>query len=99
MTEHDDPSDLFSGPSDMELFRLLLSDLNEELPGRVARYRYLADISGALGEGGTMIFGGTAAYAALSEARSSFVYGNFISTILLCQALVENTLAGLLHAR
>ena len=32
------------------------------------------------------------------EARSSFVHGNFVATILLCQGLVEHLLAAYLHA-
>lgn len=33
----------------------------------------------------------------MEEARSSFVYGNYISTVLLCQSLAENLLAAFLH--
>lgn len=43
-----------------------------------------------------MIYGGTPAFAAFSEARSSFIHGNFVATIMLCQTLAENTLAALL---
>jgi hypothetical protein len=45
-----------------------------------------------------MIFGGHAAYHAWVEARSSFVHGNYVATILLCQGLVEHLLAAYLHA-
>lgn len=45
-----------------------------------------------------MIFGGHAAYHAWIEARSSFVHGNFVATILLCQGLVEHLLAAYLRA-
>ncbi len=100
MTDQEDPpEDLFSGQSELHLVQSLIADFHDELPGRVGRFRYLNDISGALGTHGTMIFGGTTAYAALGEARSSFVHGNFVATILLCQALAENTLAGYLHVR
>jgi hypothetical protein len=97
--DEDERSDLLSTASDMQLTKLLLADLHDELTERIARYRYLNDISATLGQGGTLIFGGTAAYAAIGEARSSFVHGNFVATILLCQALAENTLAGYLHVR
>lgn len=83
----------------MQLAKLLLADLHDGLTERIARYRYLNDISASLGEGGTIVFGGTAAYASLNEARSSFVHGNFVASILLCQALAENILAGYLHVR
>jgi len=33
----------------------------------------------------------------LIEARSLFIHGNFIATILLCQSLVENLLASYLR--
>lgn len=29
--------------------------------------------------------------------RSSFVHGNYVATVLLCQSLVENPLAAFLH--
>jgi hypothetical protein len=77
----------------------ILAELHDELHDKVARYRYLADAGEALGDGGTMLFGGSVSFAALGEARSSFVHGNFIATILLCQSFAENTLAGFLHIR
>jgi hypothetical protein len=95
----EDQSDLFDGPSDIDLMRLLLSDLNDDLPGKVARFRYLSDVSSDFGEHGIMLFGGTVSAAALGEARSSFVHGNFVAAILLCQTLAENVLAGVLHLR
>jgi hypothetical protein len=53
---------------------------------------------GQMGRSGTMIFGGHAAYHAWVEARSSFVHGNYVATILLCQGLFEHLLAAYLHA-
>lgn len=44
-----------------------------------------------------MLFGGTASYTVFSEARSSFINGNYAATVILCQALVENLLAGVLR--
>lgn len=95
--EAEEQPDLFDDPSDMALLQLLLRDLHDELPERTARYRYLIDISQSLGPSGTILFGGSTSYNALSEARSSFVNGNYIATILLCQSLAESTLAGFLH--
>ncbi len=90
--------DLLSSISDLDAVSHLLADLHDELPGKVTRFRHLADLGGALGSQGTMLFGGTAAFNAWTEARSSFVHGNFAATILLCQSLVENLLAAFLHA-
>lgn len=91
-------SDLLSGLSDLDAVSHLLADLHDDLPGKVTRLRHLADLGGALGTQGTMLFGGTATFTAWTEARSSFVQGNFAATILLCQSLVENLLAAFLHA-
>ena len=88
-----------TAPADVELFQLMLEDLHQELEGKLVRYRQLTELGRVLGESGTMVFGGMGAYTALVEARSSFVHGNFIATIFLCQSLIENCLAGLLHLR
>ena len=89
--------DLLSGISDLDAVSHLLADLHDDLPGKVLRFRHLADIGGALGPQGTMLFGGAVSFNAWTEARSSFVHGNFAATILLCQSLVENLLAAFLH--
>ena len=89
--------DLLSGVSDLDAVSHLLADLHDDLPGKVTRFRHLADLGGALGPQGTMLFGGAATFNAWTEARSSFVHGNFAATILLCQSLVENLLAAFLH--
>jgi hypothetical protein len=62
------------------------------------RFRFLMDMGATLGSQGTMIFGGHPAALAYGEARSSFVNGNFLATIVLCQSLAEHLLAGFLHA-
>ena len=92
-------SDLLSGISDLDAVSHLLADLHDDLPGKVTRFRHLADLGGALGTQGTMLFGGAATFSAWTEARATFVHGNFAATILLCQSLVENLLAAFLHAR
>ena len=45
-----------------------------------------------------MLFGGLATANAWMETRSSFIHGNFLATVVLCQSLVENLLAAFLHA-
>lgn len=96
MDETEETEDLLSPVSDTRLLQLLLADLHDDLHERLARFRYLTDQSGALGRAGTMIYGGTPAYAAFSEARSSFVNGNDVAAIMLCQSLAEHTLAAML---
>lgn len=88
--------DLLSPLTETEFLQLLLRDLHDDLPNRLMRLRYLGDQARTLGPGGTIIMGGSPAYNALAEARSSFVNGNFVATIILCQALAENALAGAL---
>jgi hypothetical protein len=96
-TRRDQP-DLLSDLSDLDLVRYLLADLHDGLDGKVSRLHLLADLSGTMGQRGTMIFGGPAAYLAWVEARDCFVHANFVATILLCQGLVEQLLAAYLHA-
>lgn len=91
-------SDLFSGISDLDAVSHVLADLHEDLYGKVTRIRHLADLGDGLGAQGTLLFGGTATFYAWTEARSSFVHGNFVATVFLCQSLVENLLAAFLHA-
>lgn len=95
---HNTQADLLSGISDLDAVSHLLADLHDDLPGKVTRFRHLADLGGALGPQGTMLFGGSATFNAWTEARSSFVHGNFAATIVLSQSLVENLLAAFLHA-
>jgi hypothetical protein len=89
--------DLFSDVSDLDLARQLLADLHDDLPGKVTRFRLLTDLAADLGLRGTFMPGGQSAYLAWSEARSSFVHGNFVATIQLCQGLLEHLLAAFLH--
>lgn len=96
--DEDFGADLFSGLSDIDYTRQLLGELFDDLGGKVARLRQLADLGGQLGRQGTMLFGGAATFGAWAEARSSFVHGNYVATVLLCQSLVENLLAAYLHS-
>lgn len=95
--QNEEQSDLFSSASDITAARFLLADLHDDLAGKTHRFRFLADIGDQLGASGTMLFGGQTSYYAWVEARSSFVHGNFVATVMLCQALVENLLAAFLH--
>lgn len=83
--------------TELDLVRHPRADLHDDLIGKIARFRQLTDLGLEMGRR-TMIFGGQAAYHTWSEARSSFVHGNYAATLLLCQSIVENLLAAFLHA-
>lgn len=87
-----DQGKLFSALADVDFFRELLGDLYDDVAGKVARFRQLADLSMGLGAHGTMIPGETS-HVSWLEARSSFIHGNFIATVMVCQGLAEHVLA------
>ena len=88
-----DQTDLLSPLSDLKLVQLLLADIHDDLAGKVARFRQLNDLSASLGVYGTMLPGGETTLAAWTEARTSFVHGNYVATVMLCQGLAEHMLA------
>lgn len=83
---------LFSPLSDVDFFRHLIVDLHDDVAGKVARFRQLADLTVEHGTESAMIPGG-AAVSSWLEARSSFVHGNFVATVMLCQGMAEHMLA------
>ena len=85
--------DLLCPVSDLGFTRFLLADLHDDLAGKVARFRQLSDLSMSLGSSGTMLPGGETTWAAWTEARTSFIHGNFVATVLLSQGLAEHILA------
>lgn len=91
-----DQADILSPLSDLDLAGLLLSDMHQDLAGKVSRYRQLVDLSSSLGSDGAIITGGETSIAHWGEARSSFVHGNFAATVLLAQGLAEHLLASYL---
>ncbi|MBK3468723.1 hypothetical protein [Pseudomonas sp. MF6776] len=84
--------ELFSPLSDLQAAQWLMGELHDDLPGRVARFQQVNDLCANLGSTGTMI-PGEVAYSAWVEARSSFVNGNYVATVMLCQGLAEQMLA------
>lgn len=92
-----DQADLFEKFDDIDLVQLLLADLHDDLPGKVARFRQLTDLSATLGGDGTLMPGGETTYNTWLEARASFVHGNYIATVMLCQGLAEHLLAAYLE--
>ncbi len=99
MPREGDQGDLFSEATDLGLVRFLLADLHDDLTGAVSRFRQLADLSMSLGSGGTMLTGGETTHAAWVETRSSFVHGNYVATVMLCQGLAEHMLGSHLALR
>lgn len=84
---------LLSNLNDVEIVRILLADLHDDLDAKVARFHQLADLSMVLGKAGTLLPGGEVAFSAWVEARVSFVHGNYVATVMLCQGLAEHVLA------
>jgi hypothetical protein len=72
MNTKSDQPDLLSDLSDLDLVRHLLADFHDGIEGKVFRLHLLADLSGTMGQRGTMIFGGPAAHLAWVEARNCF---------------------------
>lgn len=95
--DDDEQLEMLSSVTDLGFAQFLLADLHDDLPERVARFRQLADLSLSMGANGTMFSGGQATYQAWQEARSSFVLGNYIATVMLCQGLAEHLLASFLE--
>lgn len=89
----DSQPDFLSPVRELEIVRWLLADLHDDLAGKLARFRQLTDLSGALGSHGTMMPGGETAYAVWNEARTSFIHGNYAATVMLSQGLAEHLLA------
>jgi hypothetical protein len=84
---------LLSPIQDLDVVRILLADLHDDLWDKVARFHQLSDLSETLGSSGTMMPGGELVFAAWTEARASFIHGNYVATVLLCQGLAEHILA------
>jgi hypothetical protein len=85
--------DLPPNVNDVDALRVLLEDMHDDLNGKVGRSRLLAELSAAVEPMGTMMLGGETVSPVLTEARSSFVHGNYVATVLLCQGIVEHILA------
>lgn len=90
---------LLSGFDDVDMAQHLFAELHDDLHGRVARLHMLTDLSRELSMQGAMLPGGTITYRAWTEARSSFINGHFVATVLLCQGLMEHLLASELEMR
>lgn len=94
--ENDPQLDLLSPVTDIDVFRLLIADLHNDLTGKLARYRQLFDLSASLSSNGVILAGGEISLAHWTETRSSFINGNYAATVLLAQGLAEHILASYL---
>jgi hypothetical protein len=86
-------------PTDADLLQTLLAEFTEDIHDVLERFRYLAAIENDVpAPDGRIIYGGRVTYLSYVEARRSYIVGNFVATILLCQATLENLLAAFMHA-
>lgn len=79
-------------PSD-EFFRLRITEGEQEtVEYRVERYKFLWGEFGPPAD--MLLVGGIPSMFALDELKRSYAYGNFMATVLLAQAYVEQSLGG-----
>ncbi len=83
-----------NGPSELQLIKEQIARLYDDAEGRTARHLALIGFEQDFPPSGMMFPGGHESYQAYIEARLNFIDGNFIATILLTQACMENFLAG-----
>src|SRR5436853_7615422 len=75
----------------------LRNEDNASFDERQRRLRWLIDAFGQ--PAGYMVHhGGFISYRAFEEARRCYLYGQFIAVVLLCQIVLEHTLAGFFRA-
>jgi hypothetical protein len=84
-------------PDQIDIASYLVNDFGENLAGAVGRYQMLMAFDADFGSDWLMLPGGTASFQSYTEARASYVAGNFLATIVLAQGLVENILGSHLH--
>jgi hypothetical protein len=82
-----------NGPSELQLIKEQIARLHDDAEGRTARHLALIAFESDFSPNGMMFPGGHESYLAYIEARLNFIDGNFISTILISQACIENLLA------
>ena len=83
---------------DVGSVRHLLTDLNDDLAGKVARLSALASAYDSDVRGDWIVTpGGDVVQEIWREARWSFVHGNYIATVVLCQAFVEHLVAAAIY--
>ena len=73
----------------------LSQEYNSSLDKRVSRLEFLVKTYGDP-DGYQLFYGGTLVKDTFEEIRWSFINGQFIACILLCQCFIENSLRGIL---
>ena len=79
-------------PSDEYFRRHLTEGENSTVQYRVERYKFLWAEFGPPAD--MLLVGGITAMFALDELKRSYAFGNFMATVLLAQAFIEQTLGG-----
>lgn len=80
-------------PSDEYLSRIIDEGETSTLEYRVEHLRFLWEEFGPPAD--TLLFGGIPSMFALNELKRSYIYGNFMATVLLAQSFIEHSLGGL----
>ncbi len=82
-----------------ELKQQLISVFNEDLQGMVQRLKFLNQLELKYGNASTKDFiSSIPAYWFFQEANYCYLYGNFIATIIIVQAALEQRLRSFFHA-
>lgn len=79
-------------PSDEYFRHHLIDGETSTVQYRVERYRFLWEEFGP--PMGMLLVGGFPSMFALDELKRSYAYGNFMATVLLAQAFIEQSLGG-----
>jgi len=79
-------------PSDQYLNRIIEEGETSTREYRVARLKFLWEEFGPPAD--MLLIGGIPSMFALDELKRSYIYGNFMATVLLAQSFVELSLAG-----
>lgn len=80
-------------PSDDYLRRTLAEGEAATIEHRVDRYRFIWEEFGPPAD--ALLVGGIPSMFALGEMKRSYIYGNFMATVVLAQAFVELSLGGM----
>ena len=74
-----------------------IADEEQTRPDRVARFVELNELFGPQGD--MLLTGGLQSHLAFHELANSYVNGNYMAVVLLCQAFIEHSLSGVFMLR
>lgn len=83
--------------SDQDIVSWISEDSEHDLLGKIQRVRKLIELNETIGKNGSIPTGAPISNYLWNEARSCFINGDFIATILSCQSLCEHLLASYLE--